>query len=57
MTFAREGQSVTSREVGQAALDPVIRNLLDHIATELAGEYVRLMEVAAKTEVDEEAKR
>lgn len=57
MTFAREVQSVTSGGVGQAELDPSIRNLLDHIATELADEYVRLMEAAAKAEVDEEAKR
>jgi hypothetical protein len=31
-------------------LDPNARNLLDHIAVELAAEYIRLMEAAAETE-------
>ena len=32
-----------------AELTPEFRELLDHIAVELAEEYVRLMEAAAKT--------
>jgi hypothetical protein len=32
------------------ALDPGIRNLLDHIAVELAEEYIRLMDAAAHSE-------
>lgn len=31
-------------------LDPNLRSLLDHIAVELAQEYIRLMEVAAEAE-------
>lgn len=31
-------------------LEPALRALLDHIAVELAHEYVRLMEAAAKKE-------
>ena len=31
-----------------SASDPVVRELLDHLAEELAREYVRLMEEAAK---------
>jgi len=34
-----------------APLDPNIRGLLDHIAAELADEYVRLMEAAAEAEI------
>lgn len=32
-------------------MDPGLRALLDHIAGELAVEYVRLMEVAAREEL------
>jgi hypothetical protein len=35
------------------ALDPAARSLLDHVAAELAAEYIRLMEVAAETETRE----
>lgn len=31
-------------------LDPKVRALLDHIAAELAAEYVRLMEAAAEAD-------
>lgn len=31
-------------------LDPAVRALLDHIAAELAAEYVRLMEAAAEAD-------
>jgi hypothetical protein len=31
-----------------ALLDPAVTELLDHIAVELAAEYVRLMETAAE---------
>jgi hypothetical protein len=32
-------------------IDPDLRSLLDHIAVELAGEYVRLMEPAAQADI------
>jgi hypothetical protein len=39
------------QEVGGAErVDPDLRPLLDHIATELAQEYIRLMEAAANEE-------
>lgn len=34
----------------QIALDPVVVRLLDHLAVELAEEYIRLMEAAAAAE-------
>lgn len=34
-------------------LDPAVRSLLDHVASELAAEYIRLMEVAAEAEAHE----
>lgn len=44
--------SSASRERADRAplIDPGLRELLDHIAVELAEEYVRLMEAAAKAE-------
>jgi hypothetical protein len=42
---------VVERDV--RALDPAVRSLLDHVAAELAAEYVRLMEAAAKAEAHE----
>ena len=33
----------------EATLDPAIRALLDHIAAELAAEYLRLMKEAAES--------
>jgi hypothetical protein len=50
--MAREAQRVDQRGAGTAALDPNVRGLLDHIAAELAEEYVRLMEAAAEVEGD-----
>lgn len=39
------------QEVGVAErVDPDLRSLLDHIAAELAQEYIRLMEAAANEE-------
>jgi hypothetical protein len=39
------------QEVGGAErIDPALRPLLDHIAAELAQEYIRLMEAAANEE-------
>jgi len=35
------------RVVGAERVDPPLRPLLDHIAAELAEEYIRLMEAAA----------
>jgi hypothetical protein len=35
-----------------SAIDPRIRPLLDHVASELAREYIRLMEAAAAAEDD-----
>ena len=35
---------------GGERVDPDLRPLLDHIATELAREYIRLMEAAADAE-------
>ena len=35
---------------GEEIVDPQLRPLLDHIAAELAQEYIRLMEAAAQTE-------
>jgi len=35
---------------GAERLDPTLRSLLDHIAAELAQEYIRLMEAAANVE-------
>jgi hypothetical protein len=34
-------------------LDPAVRSLLDHVASELAAEYIHLMEVAAEGAVQE----
>jgi hypothetical protein len=35
---------------GAEQVDPALRPLLDHIAAELAQEYIRLMEAAANAE-------
>ena len=47
---AREAHAVDQRAGGESALDPNVRGLLDHIAAELAEEYIRLMEGAAEAE-------
>ena len=44
--LAREAQRVDHAGANPAALDAGVRGLLDHIATELAEEYIRLMEGA-----------
>lgn len=53
--LAREIKGVDQRQACEAALDPNVRALLDHIAAELAEEYVRLMEAAAQAEADRDA--
>jgi hypothetical protein len=40
----------TDRAEKPRLVDSAVRDLLDHIAVELAAEYVRLMEVAANAE-------
>lgn len=42
--------AIQPQRVQGAALEPDISALLDHIAVELAAEYVRLMEAAADAE-------
>jgi hypothetical protein len=46
MLAAAEEQEV----VGAERVDPALRTLLDHVAAELAHEYIRLMEAAASSE-------
>jgi hypothetical protein len=41
---ARKANEPDQGAAGESARDPNIRSLLDHIAVELAEEYVRLME-------------
>jgi hypothetical protein len=53
--LARETERVDQGQACEAALDPNVRALLDHIAAELAEEYVRLMEAAAEEEADGDA--
>jgi hypothetical protein len=48
--LAREAQRIDQAQGRESALDPNVRGLLDHIATELAEEYIRLMEAAAEQE-------
>lgn len=45
MLIAREQE-----DAGGERVDPDLRPLLDHIAAELAQEYIRLMEAAANAE-------
>ncbi len=44
--------SLRTAQLYDAEFAPEFRELLDHIAVELAEEYVRLMEAAAKAETD-----
>jgi hypothetical protein len=44
---ARERSAAVEQADQTGSLHPCIRDLLDHIAVELAEEYVRLMEAAA----------
>ena len=48
--LAPEAQRVDQCQECEASLAPSIRALLDHIAAELAEEYVRLMERAAEAD-------
>lgn len=50
LTMSRQQRSAIRTQHQDTAPDPAVRALLDHIATELAIEYVRLMEEAAETE-------
>lgn len=43
-------QTLRDQECASLA-EPNVRDLLDHIAVELAAEYVRLMEIAAETDI------
>ena len=58
--LAREAQRIEQAQGPEGAVDPNLRGLLDHIAAELAEEYIRLMEAAVEAEAagqraDEEA--
>jgi hypothetical protein len=46
LMLAAEGQEVA----GAHGIEPKLRALLDHVAAELAQEYIRLMEAAASEE-------
>ena len=49
--LASDTASLPTGEPRQAhEFDPHMRSLLDHVAVELAAEYVRLMEAAAEAE-------
>lgn len=50
--LASEVQRSNQGQGPESAVDPGLRGLLDHIATELAEEYIRLMEAAAEAEAD-----
>ena len=49
--LAGESSRNPARVGSDSSLDMAVRDLLDHIAVELAAEYVRLMETAASAEV------
>jgi hypothetical protein len=53
--LAREAPEADQGVACESALDPNLRGLLDHIAIELAEEYIRLMEAAAESEGGEPA--
>lgn len=50
MSRAQNSSEAPRHERDTPLLDTPVRELLDHIAIELAAEYVRLMEVAANDE-------
>lgn len=50
---AREIPKVDQAAASTSTLDPNLCGLLDHIAVELAEEYIRLMEAAAEAELSE----
>lgn len=54
MLASDHGRIDSGRRVNAAPPDPTIRGLLDHIAAELAEEYIRLMEAAAEPETASE---
>jgi hypothetical protein len=47
-----KAEKVDNGAADTSALDPNVRVLLDHIAAELAEEYIRLMEAAAAAHAD-----
>lgn len=51
MISGLECSTSPGRQPGVAVLDDALTGLLDHIAVELAEEYVRMMEVAASAEI------
>lgn len=55
MSIIMEGAGTSSIRTAQsceAEFTPEFRELLDHIAVELAEEYVRLMEAAARADTE-----
>jgi hypothetical protein len=46
------GESAAQDPAQQLQLDPNLRALLDHVAAELATEYIRLMEAAAERDAE-----
>jgi len=50
MTARKATAATTEEHPSEDNIEPNIRELLDHIAVELAAEYVRLMEAAAETD-------
>jgi hypothetical protein len=61
MSIIMAGARLSSSAAGQPRyaeqIDPNLRELLDHIAVELAEEYVRLMEAAAEVEPRDQSER
>lgn len=55
MLASETSAASSSRQHQAREIEPGIRGLLDHIAVELAEEYVRLMEAAASNSADQEA--
>ena len=50
MSLAHDPIGLQGEDARNLLLDNGVRDLLDHIAVELAAEYVRPMEIAASTE-------
>ena len=48
MTARKFTAASTEEHPSPDSIEPSIRDLLDHVAVELAAEYVRLMEAAAE---------
>jgi hypothetical protein len=51
--FASERRMIQEAMPTAEGLDSAVRSLLDHVASQLAAEYVRLMESAAQAEAYE----